>query len=85
MKGMTLELFVYRAQTFAVKLQQGKPGTFVNNLRIGFGGIVTQFLMGLCFAKIYSEGEKQWQRKLNAVKLAGKKLQPTKPPAPSAK
>ena len=65
---MTLEVFVYRAQTFAVKLQQSKPGGFVNNLRIGAGGIITQFLMGLCFAKIYSEGEKQWRLKQNSVK-----------------
>jgi len=82
---MTFEVFVYRAQTFAVKLQQSKPGGFVNNLRIGTGGIITQFLMGLCFAKIYSEGEKQWQQKLSAVKGVDRKLQATKPSAPSAR
>jgi len=81
---MTLEVFVYRAQTFAVKLQQSKPGGFVNNCRIGFGGIITQFLMGMCFAKIYSEGEKQWRLKQSVVKLAVKRSQPTKPNAPSA-
>jgi len=75
MKGMTFEIFVYRAQTFAVKLQQNKPGTFVNNLRIGFGGIITQVAMGMAFARCYAEGERQWHLMQN-VKKNGVRVSP---------
>lgn len=68
---MTFEIFVYRAQLFAVKLQQKKKGAFLL-LQQGAGAMLTQFLMGLCFAKIMSEGEQQWLKRKSA-KTANKK------------
>jgi hypothetical protein len=72
---MTFEIFLYRAQTFAVKLQQSKPGTFVTNLKIGFGGMITQLLMGMAFAKCYAEGERQW-RITQSTKKTGVRVSP---------
>lgn len=63
--NMTFEIFVYRAQLFAVKMQSRRKGWFVV-LGQAFGGLITQFLMGLCFAKILAEGEKQWQKQRSA-------------------
>lgn len=69
MKGITFEIFIYRAQNFAVKLQQKKGGKFALFQNAG-GAFITQFLMGLCFAYIMKNGEDQWKRKsaLNANK-----------------
>jgi len=69
---VTFEMIVYKAQVFAVKLQSTKPGVFLANLRIGFGALITQTLMGLCFAKIYSEGERQCLKQ-KRVKTVNKK------------
>jgi len=71
-RKMTFEIFVYRAQQFAVKWQGTKPGGFFNNLKIALGANITQFLMGMCFVKIYSEGERQWQKQ-RSVKSAIRK------------
>lgn len=62
MKGITFELFIYRAQVFAMKLQQKKGGKFALFQNAG-GAFITQFLMGLCFAYIMKNGEEQWKRK----------------------
>lgn len=68
-KGMTFEIFIYRAQGFAMKLQQKKGGNFALFQNAG-GAFITQFLMGACFAYIMKNGEEQWKRKTasNAAK-----------------
>jgi hypothetical protein len=68
---MTFEIFVYRAQMFAVKWQGRKPGKFLDNLAIAAGAMITQFLMAMCFAKILAEGEKQCRlKKQKSVRTA---------------
>jgi len=63
---MTFELFVYRAQMFAVKLQS-KPGRgFFILLQQAGGAWITQFLMALCFGKIMAEGQRQWLKQSSA-------------------
>lgn len=72
---MTFESFIYKAQVFAVKLQQAKPGRFKKFalLKQSFGGIITMFLMQACFFRIYSIGEKQCQMKQKSAKSAIRK------------
>jgi hypothetical protein len=82
---MNFEIFVYRAQVFAAKMQahiQGPPA-FWKPYAVGLGGIITQFLMSICFARTLAEGEKQWQKQKSA-KSATKKSEPAKKPVPSA-
>jgi hypothetical protein len=82
---MTFEIFVYRAQMFAAKLQahiQG-PQKFWTPYAVGLGGIITQFLMSICFGKTLAEGEKQWRIQRSA-KSATKKSEPAKKSVPSA-
>jgi hypothetical protein len=82
---MTFEIFVYRAQGFAVKMQNRKPGKFFDNLKMGLGGLITQFLMAACFARTMAEGEKQWRhRQRSNAKRAIKRSAQVKPPARSA-
>lgn len=69
---MTFEMTVFKIQGFAVKLQQKKPGPFFNNLQLGLGALLTQFLMGMCFAKVMAEGERQCRTQRRA-KSANKK------------
>lgn len=69
---MTFELTVFKIQGFAVKLQSKTPGPFLNNVQLGLGALLTQFLMGMCFAKVLTEGQKQWQTQ-RRVKTAKRK------------
>jgi hypothetical protein len=69
---MTFEIFVFRAQSWAMGLQTKKPGNVWNALQIAFGGLTTQILMQLCFVKILTEGQRQCQQQKNA-KSASKK------------
>lgn len=59
---MTFEIFLYRAQVFAVSLQGAKPGSFMANLKIGLGALITQTLMGIAFARCYSQGEVAYRK-----------------------
>ena len=69
---MTFEMFVWKAQSWAMGLQTKKPGNLWSALQIAFGGLTTQILMQLCFVKILTEGQKQCQRQKSA-KSATKK------------
>ncbi len=65
---MTFELFVYRAQMFAMRQQQRTPGKFVNNFLIGLGAVITQSLMAACFARTMMIGESQWRKQRSVTK-----------------
>jgi hypothetical protein len=71
---MTFEIFVYRAQLFAAKLQAhiNGPQKFWTPYAVGLGGLITQFLMGICFGRCLASGEKQW-RENEARKVRTKK------------
>jgi hypothetical protein len=86
MNGMTFEMFVYKAQCFAVKWQASNAKTFWGKLKIGMGGQITMFLMSACFARTYALGEQQC-RNLPQKSAIGviKKSEPMKPNAQSAK
>lgn len=78
---MTFEIFVYRSQMFAVKLQNqmtGKPA-FWKPLAAGLGALIQQFLMGLVFARCLAEGERQCstqkKKEENITKTGEKKTQ----------
>jgi hypothetical protein len=85
---MTFETFVYRAHLWSVKQQArmtpGKAPGAKDALLAGLGALVIQILMGLCYARILQEGERQW-RKQNYAKRAVKKSVQVKRSAPSAK
>lgn len=69
---MTFEMIVFKLQTAAAKLQNKKPGPFLNNLSIGGGAMLTQFLMAASFAKVLAEGEKQCRIQKNAKRVTRK-------------
>lgn len=88
--NMTFEMTVYKAQNFAAKLQTKKKGWFLL-FQQGFGGLITQFLMAICFAKILKEGEAQCQKQKNVksvMRKSGKakaSARPAEPISPNLK
>jgi len=69
---MTFEMFVWKAQSWAMGLQTKKPGNLWSALQIALGGLTTQILMQLCFVKILTEGQKQCQMKQKRAKSVTK-------------
>jgi hypothetical protein len=85
---MSFEVFIFRAQTFAAKLQgnKHKPGSFLWNLQMSLGAMLTQILMTLAFGKVLAEGEKQWRKlqKQKSATVVNKKSGSTKKPVQNA-
>ena len=71
---MTFEIFIYRAHMFSVKLQayMQQPPSFWKPFAASLGVLIQQTLMGICYARVLAEGEKQWRIQKSA-KSATKK------------